>query len=93
MNQIGSVSIETRLQAAGFNSRRGQWWDYFPSPPPSDRLWGQPASYTMGTEESFPWSKAAEEWSWPFASAYCRSKECLELYIHFSIRLNGIVFN
>jgi hypothetical protein len=33
-----------------------------------DRLGGYPASYMMGTGGSFPRTKAAEMWSWPFIS-------------------------
>jgi hypothetical protein len=38
-----------------------------------------PASHPMGTRDSFPGSKAAESWSWPLASTYCRGQECVKL--------------
>jgi hypothetical protein len=40
-----SLSTDTRLQAGrkGFDSRQEQYWDFFSSPPPSDRLWGPPS--------------------------------------------------
>jgi hypothetical protein len=34
-----------------------------------------PASYPMGTRGSFPGGKAAEVWSWPHTSAYCRDQK------------------
>jgi hypothetical protein len=36
-----------------------------------------PGSYPMGIG-----SKAAEVWSWPFTSIWCRGQECMELYFH-----------
>jgi hypothetical protein len=34
----------------------------------------QPASYTMGSGSSFPGSKAAGAWNWPFISTCCRDQ-------------------
>jgi hypothetical protein len=31
-----------------------------------------PASYPMGTEDSFPGDKAAGAWSWPLTSIQCK---------------------
>jgi hypothetical protein len=41
-----------------------------------------PASYPMGTRDSFPGGKAAGAWSWPLTSTYCRDQERVELYLH-----------
>jgi hypothetical protein len=37
-----------------------------------------PASYPMGTRDSFPGGKAAGAWSWPLTSISCRGQECVE---------------
>jgi hypothetical protein len=41
-----------------------------------------PASYPMGTVDSFPGNKAAGAWSWPLTSISCRGQEWVELYLH-----------
>jgi len=48
-----SVSMETRLRAwlPGFNSRDGQWWEFFSLPSRLIRSGTHPASYPMGTGE------------------------------------------
>jgi hypothetical protein len=46
-------------------SSPGMVWEFFSSPPRPDRLWGLPASYSVGTGDSFPRGKAAGAWSWP----------------------------
>jgi len=52
----------------------------------------QPASYQMGTGESFIGSKDTGAWSWPpLTSIFCRSYDCMELYLHSPIRLHGMV--
>jgi hypothetical protein len=40
-----------------------------------------PASYPMGTRGSYSGGKAAGAWSWTLTSIYCRSQECVELYL------------
>jgi hypothetical protein len=40
-----------------------------------------PASYQMGTGDSFPRDKAAGAWSWPLTSS-AEVKEWMELYLH-----------
>jgi hypothetical protein len=50
----------------------------------------QPASYPMGTRGSFPGDKATGAWSWPLTSIYCKG-QCVELYLHYPLRLNGVV--
>jgi hypothetical protein len=50
------------------------------------KLWGPPSflsnEYPMGTRGSFPGGKAAGAWSWPLPFFYCRSQECVALYLH-----------
>jgi hypothetical protein len=41
-----------------------------------------PASYPMGTRDSFPGGEAAGAWSWPLTSIQCRGQECAEIYLH-----------
>jgi len=36
----------------------------------------------MGKRRRFSVGKAAGAWSWPLISIYCRSQECVELYLH-----------
>jgi hypothetical protein len=43
-----------------------------------------PASYPIGTRGSFSGGKAAEAWSWPLTSIWCRGQECAELYLNSS---------
>jgi hypothetical protein len=52
-----------------------------------------PASYRMGTGDSFPGGKAAGAWSWPLNSNKYRGQENVDLYIHSSIRLHGVVLS
>jgi hypothetical protein len=40
-----------------------------------------------------PGSEAATAWSWPLTSSYCRGQEYVDLYIHFHIRLHGLLVN
>jgi hypothetical protein len=47
-----------------------------------NRSGAHPPSYPVGTRGSFPGGKAAEAWSWPLTSIYCRGQECVELYLH-----------
>jgi hypothetical protein len=48
----------------------------------------RPVSYTMGTG-----GRAAEAWSWPLNSKYCRGQENVKLDIHSPIRLLGVELN
>jgi hypothetical protein len=57
------------------------------------RTVAHPASYPMSTRGSFPGSKVAGVWNWPLTSVYCRGWECVELYLHSSIYLQGVVYN
>jgi hypothetical protein len=50
-----------------------------------------PASYPMGTSDSFVGGKAAGSWSWPLTFIYCGGQECVEFYLHSPIRLHGTV--
>jgi len=50
-----------------------------------------PTSYPRGTGSSFPGGKVAGTWSWPLTSFWCRSQECVELYLHSPIRLLDVV--
>jgi len=52
-----------------------------------------PASYPMGGRDSFQGDKAAVAWSWPLTSIWSRGQECVELYLHFPIRPNGMVLS
>jgi len=57
-----SVSIVTRLRTGrvGLNSRRGHWWNFFSSPPRSNRLWGSPSLLSNGNGDSFQDGKRPE---------------------------------
>jgi hypothetical protein len=52
-----------------------------------------PTSYPMGYGGSFPGGEAAEAWSWQITSSQCRGQENVDLYIHSSIGLHGVVLN
>jgi hypothetical protein len=41
----------------------------------------------------FPRGKAAGAWRWPLTSIQCRSQECVDLHLHFPIRLHGVVLS
>jgi hypothetical protein len=43
-----------------------------------------PASYPIGTRDSFPRGNAVGAWSWPLTSIQCRGQECVELYLQSS---------
>jgi hypothetical protein len=47
----------------------------------------------MGTRGSFPGGNAAGKWSWPLTSRQCRDQGYVDLYIHSTIRLHGVVLN
>jgi hypothetical protein len=57
-----SVSMDTKLRPGrpGFNSRMGQWWDFFLSSPRPDRLWGQHSLLSSGYWGSYPGSKKGQ---------------------------------
>jgi hypothetical protein len=61
----------------------------FSSPRRPDRLWSPPNLLSNG----YPGGKAAEAWSWPLTSNYCRGQENVDLYIHTPIHLHGVVLN
>jgi hypothetical protein len=42
---------------------------------------------------SFPGGNAAGAWNWWLTSSKCRGQEKLDLYVHYSIRLHGVVLN
>jgi len=44
----------------------------FSSPPRPDRLWGPPNLLPNGYRGSSHGGEAAEAWSWPLTSIYCR---------------------
>jgi hypothetical protein len=52
------------------------------SPPRPYQLWDASSLLSGGYQGLFPWGKAAGAWSWPLTSIYCRSQECVELYLH-----------
>jgi hypothetical protein len=52
-----------------------------------------PTSYPKVTGGSFHRGKAVGAWSWPLTSNYCWGQENVDLYIHFPIRLHGVVLN
>jgi hypothetical protein len=62
-------------------------WQYI-----SSNSGAQAVSYPGGTEFSFPGDKAAETWSWLLPPGV-EVKEWMELYIHFSTYLHGVVLN
>jgi hypothetical protein len=49
-------------------------WEFFSSTPCPTGSGAHPVSYPMGTEGSFPGSKAARAWSWPVTSIYYRGQ-------------------
>jgi hypothetical protein len=53
----------------------------------------QPASYPMGAGSYFPEDKAAGVWNWPLTSILLPRSRMVELYLHSSIDLHGVVFN
>jgi hypothetical protein len=57
-----SVSTVTRLRTRrpGFNSRQGQWWEFFSSPPRPDRFWGPHSLLSNGYRGCFPGVKLTE---------------------------------
>jgi hypothetical protein len=72
-----------KLETSGWLSRYGYGLDGRGSIPGRKSLLhnvqtgseANPASYSMGTGASFLGGKAAETWSWPLASNYCRVQE------------------
>jgi hypothetical protein len=57
------------------------------------RLWGPPNLLSNGYQGPFPEVKAAGAWSWPLTSNLWRGQANVDLYIHFSICLHGVVLN
>jgi hypothetical protein len=51
-----------------------------------------PAGLSSGYWGSYPWDKAVSVWR-PFISIKCRGEECMELHLHSSIRLLGVVLS
>jgi hypothetical protein len=47
----------------------------------------------MSTGGPFPGGKAAGAWSWPLTSNQCWGQENVDIYIHFTMRLQGVVLN
>jgi len=45
-----------------------------------------PTSYPMGIAGSFSGGT-----DWPLTSIYCRGYECVLMYLHYAIRLHGVV--
>jgi hypothetical protein len=57
------------------------------------RLWCPRSLLSNAYRGLFPGGKVADAWSWPLTSNYCRGQEYVDLYIHSSIRLHGVVIN
>jgi hypothetical protein len=68
------------------------WAENFSHPHVQTGSGAHPASYPMGNSGSFPGSKAAGTWSWPFTSTYCWAQECVELHLHSLTRWKTISF-
>jgi hypothetical protein len=58
-----------------------------------DRSGTHPTSYPMGNGGSLSGGKTARAWRWPLTSIYSRGQENMGLYIHFPIRLHGVMLN
>jgi len=48
--------------------------------------------YPVGAGGSFSRGKETGVWSWLLATIWCRGWECVVLYLHCPIRLDGVVF-
>jgi hypothetical protein len=66
--RVGGIATSHGLDDRGVGVRIPVESRIFSSPQYSDLFWARPASYTMGTEGSFPGGKAAGTWSWPLTS-------------------------
>jgi hypothetical protein len=76
------------LDAQGVVVRVSVGERFFSSPRRPDRFWGPPLPPPRGGG-----GNAAGVWSWPLTSNYFRGQEYVDLYIHFPIRLHGVVLN
>jgi hypothetical protein len=68
-------------------------WRIFSSPRRQDRLWSSPNLLSNLYRALFRGGKATGAWSWPLTSSQCRGQENVDLYMHFPIRLHGLVLN
>jgi hypothetical protein len=90
-SQSGSVGTVTAYEGSEFESRLDQLFSLLHVVQTGSRA--LPASYTMGTGNSFSGGKAAGVWTWPFTYNKCRGQENAVLFIHSPIRLHGLVLN
>jgi hypothetical protein len=58
-------------------SSTGRGWEFLPSPPCSERLWGPSSLLSNGHQVLLP-----GVWIWPLTPIYCRGEECVEAYLH-----------
>jgi hypothetical protein len=58
------------------------------SPQRPGRLWGPPSFRQMGTRDYFPWFNESISRSRLLTFIYCRSKDCVKLYLHSPLRLH-----
>jgi hypothetical protein len=47
----------------------------------------------MGAGSYLPGSKATRAWNWPLTYIYFRGYKCVELWLHYPIRLHGMVLS
>jgi hypothetical protein len=85
LKQLIGIALSYRLDDRWFDSSGS--WEFFSSPPRTDRLWSPPSLLYQWVPGALSWGKATRTWSWPLISIKCQGQECVELYLHSPIRL------